>query len=38
VIPVEEIRYITADDAYLLRERMHVPENRLDPSAFARVY
>ena len=47
VIPVEEIRYITAedayvrihtaDDAYLLRKRMHVPENRLDPSAFARV-
>ncbi|MFB6279313.1 MAG: LytR/AlgR family response regulator transcription factor [Salinibacter sp.] len=48
VIPVEEIRYITAedayvrihtaDDAYLLRERMHVLEDRLDPSAFARIH
>lgn len=48
VIPVEEIRYITAEDtyvkihtaeeAYLLRERMHVLEDRLDPSSFARIH
>ncbi len=48
VIPVEEIEYITAEDtyvkihtaeeAYLLRERMHVLEDRLDPSAFARIH
>ena len=48
VIPVEDIRYITAEDAYvkihtaedayLLRERMHVLEDRLDPSAFARIH
>ncbi len=48
VIPVEEIRYITAEDAYvkihtaeeayLLRERMHVLEDRLDPSSFVRIH
>ena len=48
VIPVDEIRYITADDAYvkihtldhnyLLRERMHVLEDRLDPSKFVRIH
>jgi two-component system LytT family response regulator len=48
VIPVEDIRYVTAEDAYvkihtakdayLLRERMHVLEDRLDPSAFARIH
>jgi len=48
VIPVDEIQYITAEDtyvkihtaeeAYLLRERMHVLEDRLDPSAFARIH
>lgn len=48
VVPVEEIRFIaaegayvkihTADDTYFLRERMHVLEDRLDPSAFARIH
>ncbi len=48
VIPVEEIQYITAQDAYvkvhteedtyLLRERMHVLEDRLSPSDFARIH
>lgn len=48
VIPVEEIRYITAedtyvklhtnDDNYLVRERMHVLEDRLDPSDFVRIH
>lgn len=48
VVPVDEIRYITAedvyvkvhteDDTYLLRERMHVLEDRLSPSDFARVH
>ncbi len=48
VVPVEEIRFITAEDAYvkihtadeafLLRERMHVLEDRLDPSDFARIH
>jgi len=48
VIPVEDVRYVTAEDAYvkihtaedayLLRERMHVLEDRLDPSAFARIH
>ncbi len=48
VIPVEDIRYITAEDTYvkvhtaedtyLLRERMHVLEDRLAPSAFARIH
>jgi two-component system LytT family response regulator len=48
VIPVDQIRYITAEDtcvkvhtadeAYLLRERMHVLEKRLDPSDFARIH
>lgn len=48
VVPVGEIRYITAEDAYvkvhtedqayLLRERMHVLEDRLSPSAFARIH
>ena len=48
VIPVDEIQYITAEDAYvkihtdeeayLLRERMHVLEDRLDPSTFARIH
>lgn len=48
VVPVEDIRYITAEDAYvkihtdeeayLLRERMHVLEDRLDPSEFARIH
>jgi two-component system LytT family response regulator len=48
VVPVDEIRYITAEDAYvkihtgedtyLLRERMHVLEDRLDPARFARIH
>ncbi len=48
VVPVEKIRFITAedayvkihtpDDAYLLRERMHILEDRLDPSVFARIH
>ena len=48
VVPVGEIRYITAEDAYvkihtgddtyLLRERMHVLEDRLDPAHFARIH
>jgi two-component system LytT family response regulator len=48
VVPVEEIRFITAEDAYvkihtdeeayLLRERMHVLEDRLDPTEFARIH
>jgi len=48
VVPVDEIQYITAEDAYvkihtgeeacLLRERMHVLEDRLDPSDFARIH
>lgn len=48
VVPVDEIRYITAEDAYvkvhtaedayLLRERMHVLEDRLSPSDFARIH
>lgn len=48
VIPVQDIRYVTAEGAYvkihtaeetyLLRERMHVLEDRLDPSAFARIH
>lgn len=48
VIPVDEIQYITAEDtyvkihtdeeAYLLRERMHVLEDRLDPADFARIH
>ena len=48
VVPVDEIRYITAEDAYvkihtsddtyLLRERMHVLEDRLDPERFARIH
>lgn len=48
VVPVNEIRYITAEDAYvkihtdedtyLLRERMHVLEDRLDPERFVRIH
>jgi len=48
VVPVEEIRFITAEDAYvkihteeeayLLRERMHVLEDRLNPTDFARIH
>lgn len=48
VIPVEDIRYITAegvcvkihtsDTTYLLRERMHVLDDRLPPDAFARIH
>jgi len=48
VIPIEDIRYITAegvcvkihtdDTTYLLRERMHVLEDRLPPDAFARIH
>lgn len=48
VVPVEEIRYITAEgayvkvhteeDAYLLRERMHVLEDQLPSSAFVRIH
>ena len=48
VIPVGEIHYITAEDtcvkihtddeAFLLRERMHVLEDRLNPADFARIH
>ncbi|MFB6229896.1 MAG: LytR/AlgR family response regulator transcription factor [Salinibacter sp.] len=48
VVSVDDIRFITAEDAYvkihtadetyLLRERMHVLEDRLDPSNFARIH
>ena len=48
VVPVDEIHYITAEDAYvkihtaddtyLLRERMHVLEDRLDPERFVRIH
>ena len=48
VVPVDGIRYITAedtyakihtgDDTYLLRERMHVLEDRLDPERFVRIH
>lgn len=48
VIPLEEIHYITAEDAYvkihtaddnyLIRERMHVLEDRLDPADFVRIH
>ena len=48
VIPVDEIQYVTAEDtyvkihtaeeSYLLRERMHVLEERLDPADFARIH
>lgn len=48
VIPVEEIRYISAEgtyvkvhtdeDAYLLRERMHVLEDRLPSPFFVRIH
>jgi two-component system LytT family response regulator len=48
VVPVDAIRYITAEDAYvkihtaddtyLLRERMHVLEDRLDPERFVRIH
>jgi two-component system LytT family response regulator len=48
VVPVEDIRFVTAEDAYvkihtdeeayLLRERMHVLEDRLDPTEFARIH
>lgn len=48
VIPVEEIRYISAEgtyvkvhtdeDAYLLRERMHVLEDRLPSPLFVRIH
>ncbi len=48
VVPVDQIRYITAEDAYvkihtdddtyLLRERMHVLEDRLDPERFVRIH
>jgi two-component system LytT family response regulator len=48
VIPVEEIHHITAEDAYvkihtaddsfLIRERMHVLEDRLDPADFVRIH
>lgn len=48
VIPVEDVRYITAEDAYvrlhtdeetyLIRERMHVLEDRLDPAEFVRIH
>lgn len=48
VVPVGEIRYATAEDTYvkihtendtyLLRERMHVLEDRLDPEQFARIH
>ena len=48
VVSVEEIRFITAEDAYvkihtadeayLLRERMHVLEDRLNPANFARIH
>lgn len=48
VVPVGEIQYITAedvhvkihtaDDTYLLRERMHVLEDRLNPVDFMRIH
>lgn len=48
VIPVEDIRYVTAEDVYvrvhtsdedyLLRERMYEMEQRLDPRQFVRVH
>jgi two-component system LytT family response regulator len=48
VVPVEEIRFVTAEDAYvkvhtdedayLLRERMHVLEERLPDPAFVRIH
>lgn len=48
VIPVENIRYITAEDSYvrlhtkensyLVRERMHVLEERLNPADFVRIH
>lgn len=48
VVPVADIRFITAEDAYvkihtadeayLLRERMHVLEDRLNPTDFARIH
>jgi two-component system LytT family response regulator len=48
VVPVDDIRYITAEDAYvkvhtadeayLLRERMHVLEERLNPADFVRIH
>jgi two-component system LytT family response regulator len=48
VVSVDDIRFITAEDtyvkihtadeAYLLRERMHVLEDRLDPAHFARIH
>ena len=48
VVSVDEIRFITAEDAYvkihtadeayLLRERMHVLEDRLNPADFARIH
>mgnify|MGYP000134803353 CR=1 FL=1 len=48
VVPVEDIRFITAEDAYvkihtadeayLLRERMHVLEDRLNPAEFVRIH
>ena len=48
VIPVEDIHIITAEDthvkihtgeeSYLLRERMHVLEERLDPADFVRIH
>jgi len=48
VVSVDDIRFITAEDAYvkihtaeeayLLRERMHVLEERLNPADFARIH
>lgn len=48
VVPVEDIRYVTAEDkyvkvytseeSYLLRERMYEMEKHLDPAQFARVH
>jgi two-component system LytT family response regulator len=48
VVPVKDIRYVSAedtyvkihteDDTYLLRERMHVLEDRLNPRQFARIH
>lgn len=48
VIPVEDIRYLTAEDVYvrvhtsdedyLLRERMYEMEQRLDPREFVRIH
>jgi two-component system LytT family response regulator len=48
VVPVGAIRYITAEDTYakihtaddtfLLRERMHVLEDRLNPDQFIRIH